>query len=291
VIGSPSQPESNVPRSPPGKILRSESTNSPLALSVTLRSPATAKSSVAFSEFFSLLRDPGSPSRVLSSVYLAAPTAARHAHHRLIPAWVLHFGLAGVFAVAFLDAAPFPLPIPGSTDILILILGAHGEPAWFLAPCAIAGGLLGAWLTWKAGQKGGEAMLDRTVPQRFRSRMKNWVRHHGVLSVCLAAMLPPPIPLLPFLLAAGALGVTRKQLLIAIGIARIVRYGGEATLAMIYGRPLLRWFNRYLAGWSSVILYTFIGLLVAAVVFGVWKYRRDQRATSPRPSTHAPVAN
>jgi len=30
---------------------------------------------------------------------------------------------------------------------------------------------------------------------------------------------------------------------------------------------------------------------VAAVVFGVWKYRRDQRATSPRPSTHAPVAN
>ena len=212
-------------------------------------------------------------------MYLAPQTAARHAHHRLIPAWVLHFGLAGVFAVAFLDAAPIPLPIPGSTDILILILGAHGENPWFLAPAAIAGGLIGAFVTWAAGRKGGEAMVDRYVPSRFRSSLKGWVKRHGILSVCLAALLPPPIPLLPFLLAAGALGMTRKQLLIALGIARTLRYGGEATVAAIYGRPLLRWFNRYLAGWSSIILYTFLALLAAAIIFGIWKYRRDQRGT------------
>jgi membrane protein YqaA with SNARE-associated domain len=223
-------------------------------------------------------------------VYVAAQTAARHAHHRLIPAWLLHFGLAGVFAVAFLDAAPIPLPIPGSTDILILILGAHGEPAWFLAPCAIAGGLLGAWLTFQAGKKGGEAMLDRTVPQRFRSRMKGWVRTHGSASVCIAALLPPPIPLLPFLLAAGALGVTRRQLFIALGIARTLRYGGEAVLAMIYGRALLRWFNRYLAGWSTVILYTFLGLLAAGIVFGIWKYRHDQRRPAVAAERGVPAA-
>lgn len=178
--------------------------------------------------------------------------------------------------VAFLDAAPIPLPVPGSTDILILVLGAHGENPWLLAPAAIAGGLLGAFFTWGAGKKGGEAMVDRYVSPRFRARMKRWVKSHGILSVCLAALLPPPIPLLPFLLAAGALGVTRKQLLIALGIARTIRYGGEAALAMIYGRPILRWFNRYLAGWSSVILYAFLGLLVAAIIFGIWKYRRDQ---------------
>jgi len=223
-------------------------------------------------------------------VYLAAQQTARHARHRLIPVWVLHFGLAGVFAVAFLDAAPIPLPVPGSTDILILILGAHGEPPWLLAPCAIAGSLVGAWLTWKAGQKGGEPMLDRYVPQRFRSRIKNWVKHHGIVSVCLAALLPPPIPLLPFLLAAGALGVTRRQLFTALGIARTLRYGGEAALAMIYGRAILRWFNRYLAGWSSVILYSFLALLVAAIVFGIWKYRHDQRNPAPVPEHPAPVA-
>ncbi len=215
-------------------------------------------------------------------MYLAAQQAAKHAHRNLIPAWVLHFGLAGVFAVAFLDAAPFPLPIPGSTDILILILGAHGESAWLLAPAAILGTLIGGWTTWKTGKQGGEPMIDRYVPARFSSRIKRWVKSHGMLSVCLAALLPPPIPLLPFLLAAGALGVSWKQLFVALGIARTLRYGGEAALAMIYGRQILRWFDRYLAGSASIILYTFLGLIVAGVIFGIWKYRRDQHPARER---------
>jgi len=208
-------------------------------------------------------------------VYLATKTPA---HHRLIPVWILHFGIVGVFAVAFLDAAPIPLPIPGSTDILILVLGAHGENPWLLAPIAIVGSLIGAWTTWKAGKKGGEAMLERYISKGLASRIKHWVKNHGILSVCLAALLPPPIPLLPFLLAAGAFGVTRRQLFISVGIARTLRYGAESALSLIYGHRMIRWFDHYLAGWSSVILYTFLGLLVAAIVFGIWKYRRDQRS-------------
>jgi membrane protein YqaA with SNARE-associated domain len=210
-----------------------------------------------------------------TNVIFAAKKVVQHAHHRLMPAWILHFGLAGVFVVALLDAAPIPLPIPGSTDILLLILGAHGESPWLLAPIAIAGSLVGGYLTWSAGKKGGEKMLERYVPRRFGSRLKSWVKTHGMLSVCLAAMLPPPIPLLPFLLGAGALGVTRRQMFTALGIARTIRYGGEALVAAVYGRRILRLFNQYLAGWSSVILYSFLGLMVAAIVFGIWKYRHD----------------
>lgn len=185
--------------------------------------------------------------------------------------------MAGVFVIAVLDAAPFPLPIPGSTDILILILTANGESAWLLAPVAIAGSLLGAYFTWAAGKKGGEKMLERYAPRRFRSRIARWVKEHGILSVCLAALLPPPIPLMPFLLAAGAFGVTYRQLLLAIGIARTVRYGGEAALGALYGHSILNFWHRYLAGWSSVILYAFLGVLAAAIIFGIWKYRHDGR--------------
>jgi membrane protein YqaA with SNARE-associated domain len=200
-------------------------------------------------------------------VYLTAKTKP---HHHLIPAWVLHLGLAGVFVVAFLDAAPVPLPIPGSTDILILVLGAHGENPWLLAPAAIAGSLIGAWFTWKAGKKGGEAMLERYVSKRLRSRMSRWIQSHGILTLCIAALLPPPIPLLPFLLAAGALGITWRQLFVALGIARTIRY----------------------AGWSSGILYTFLGLLGAAVLFGIWKYRQQQRhAGSPPRAERTSVAS
>lgn len=198
--------------------------------------------------------------------------------------WLLHFGVAGVFGVALLDAAPIPLPIPGSTDILILLLAAHGESPWLLAPVAIVGSLIGGYLTWSAGKNGGEAMLDRYVPARLRSKISTWVRRHGILSVCVAAMLPPPIPLMPFLLAAGALGVGRKQIFIALGIARTVRYGTEAVLGMSYGRLLLSDWERYFsAGWSTVILYSFLGLLTAAIAIGIWRYRHHPGQPQGRP--------
>jgi membrane protein YqaA with SNARE-associated domain len=209
-------------------------------------------------------------------IFAAAKAVHRAARRRLIPAWVLHLGLAGVFLIALLDAAPIPLPIPGSTDILILILGAHGESPWLLAPVAVAGSLIGAYFTWSAGKKGGEKMLDRYLRQRRRRRIEGWVERHGVLSVSLAAMLPPPLPLMPFLLAAGALGVKRRQMFIAMTIGRTIRYGGEAVLAAFYGRRILRLWHHYLAGWSSAILCTFLGLMVAAIVFGIWKYRHDR---------------
>lgn len=195
--------------------------------------------------------------------------------------WVLHFGVAGVFVVALLDASPIPLPIPGSTDILILVLGANGEWPWLLALAAVAGTLIGGYLTWEAGRKGGEKALERYAPRRFRAHIARWVKSHGIVTVCLAALLPPPIPLLPFLLAAGAFGVTRRQLFIAIGVARAVRYGGEAALAAYYGRSILHFWHHSLAPWSSTILYSFIGLLAAAILFGVWKYRHDQRGSRP----------
>jgi membrane protein YqaA with SNARE-associated domain len=213
-------------------------------------------------------------------VYLAALKAAQHAHHNFLPAWIFHFGLAGIFLVALLDSSPLPLPIPGSVDVLILIFGAHGESPWLLAPLGIAGSLIGSWLTWKTGKQGGEPMVDRYVPQRHRARIKGWVKNHGILSVCIAALLPPPIPLLPFLLAAGALGATRRQLFTAVGIARTLRYGGEAALTVVYGRQILHWFNRYLAGWGRIIIWSFIGLVVAGVIFGLWKYRREQQQDS-----------
>ena len=217
--------------------------------------------------------------------------AAAHSKHRLIPAWLVHFGAAGVFLIALIDSSPIPLPIPGSTDVLILLLGSRGQWPWLLALCGVTGSVLGGYLTWKAGQKGGEPMLDRYVNKRYRSRIKGWVKGHGMRSVAFAALLPPPIPLLPFLLSAGALGVTRRQLLISLTAARTLRYGAEAALALLYGHRILRWANHYLAGWSNIILYSFIGLVAAAAIFGIWKYRHDQHKNdSSQDTQHAQAA-
>ncbi len=115
--------------------------------------------------------------------------------------------------VSMLDASLVPLPLPGSTDILVLLLAARHTAPWLLVVASVGGSVLGGSLTWSAGKKGGEAMLEKHVPKRFLARLERWVKHHGPASVATAAILPPPIPLMPFLLAAGALGVARKQFL------------------------------------------------------------------------------
>ncbi|HTV82727.1 MAG TPA: VTT domain-containing protein [Acidobacteriaceae bacterium] len=196
----------------------------------------------------------------------------------MIPALVLHFGAFGVFGIAFFDASPVPLPIPGSTDILVLLLGARGH-AWLLALCAVVGTLLGGYLTWELGKRGGEALFHHYMKKRhrWRDRISRWVRGHGNRTVLIACLLPPPFPLLPFLLAAGALGVTRRQLLLALTFGRSIRYGTEATLAVFYGSFFLHLWDHYLAGYAQPILFGFIALFVASVLFGIWKFRRDMR--------------
>jgi membrane protein YqaA with SNARE-associated domain len=199
-------------------------------------------------------------------------------------------GGLGLFAVAIFDSSPIPLPLPGSTDLLLLLLVSHRGNPFLLASYAIAGSAIGGFVTWKTGKKGGEALMERSVPARFRKPIEKWTNEHSLLAVMLPALLPPPIPLTPFLLAAGALGVSRRRFLVAYNAARVVRYSLVSWAAVVYGRRVVQWWTTTLAGWSTVIEVAFVTLLVGGIGYGIWQYRR-QRSTAPEPPAQAlPVA-
>jgi membrane protein DedA with SNARE-associated domain len=98
-----------------------------------------------------------------------------------------------------------------------------------------------------------------------------WVEHNPVLSVFVPALLPPPIPLLPFALASGALGVSRRRFLVVFGAARSLRYSFVAWLGVLYGRRIVRSFSGSLQRWSTPLLCVFVGLLILGICFGIWK--------------------
>jgi len=209
------------------------------------------------------------------SIYLSR---AAPAHRVLLPRWLTHLGGLGLFSVAVLDSSIIPLPLPGSTDLLLLWLVAHGGNPWLLAASAVLGSLLGGYTTWRIGKKGGETSLRRYLPRRFLDRIVEWVGHHPVLAVFLPAILPPPVPLSPFILASGALGVTRNRFLAAFGVARALRYSLVAWLAVAYGRRVVRLWSGTLQKWSTPILWVFAGLTVCAVCAGILNLRKARKA-------------
>ncbi len=196
-----------------------------------------------------------------------------------VPPWLIHLGLPGLCVVSFLDAAIIPLPLPGSGDLLIVLLCAQpGSHPVVIALLAIVTSVLGGYTTWKAGQKGGEAMLNHFVPRRMVKLVNRWMRGHGFVTIAGAAIAPPPVPLMPLLLGAGALGATRIQYVTAFTLARSVRYGFMAWLGAVYGRRVLHAWNGYLSKWGTPILIAFGCLLVIAIAVGVWQYRKQMRS-------------
>jgi membrane protein YqaA with SNARE-associated domain len=195
------------------------------------------------------------------------------AHQPLIPTWLTHFGAFGLFCVAAIDSSVIPLPLPGSTDLLLLWLVANGGDPWLLAVLAIAGSILGGYTTWDIGRKGGEAALRNYVPARLLGRIVRWVDRHRIMAVFLPALLPPPIPLLPFALASGALGVSRNRFLAVYSTARCLRYSFVASLGVFYGRHVIHLWTGTLQRWLIPLLCVFVFLLIFGICYGMWKVR------------------
>lgn len=182
------------------------------------------------------------------------------------------------------------MPVPGSTDLLLLWLVSHHGNPWPLVACAVTGSLLGGYITWNLGRKGGDAALQRYAPARLLEPIKRWAQGHPILAVFLPAILPPPIPLSPFLLAAGALKISWRRFLLVFAAARILRYGFIAWLAVRYGRRVTRMWSATLDKWSAPLSWTFAVLLVGGIIFGVWKFRRRSRS-SGQPAMEASASH
>ncbi len=175
-----------------------------------------------------------------------------------------------------------PLPIPGSTDLLLLLLVVrHGNP-FLLVAIALVATVLGGYLSWRLGKSGGEKALHRYTPKRILRPVEKWVKANGFLAVLVATVLPPPMPLTPIMLAAGALGVPRNHFLAGFAIGRTIRYSVVAWLGVHYGRAIVHAWRRYLADDAGVIGWGIAIVSILGISFGVYKFlqfRRELRGT------------
>ena len=214
----------------------------------------------------------------------AAPRAAdthRGARNPLVHL-LLGFGIFGVFLVSIVDSSFVPLPLPGITDIMIIVLAAQHSNWILLILLATAGSALGGFFSYQVGQRGGMAFLEKHVPPRIFKRVCEWMSKHAILSVALPAILPPPMPLSPFVLAAGALKMSRRKFMVTFTASRAIRHTIAAWLGIHYGRHILRIWNSISAKYATPFLIVLWTLIILSAAIAFWKLYKTSRAVGVR---------
>lgn len=187
----------------------------------------------------------------------------------------LTLGAPGLFLVAFLDSSF--LPLPGITDILLIVLVTRRPELMLLYVVAtVAGSLAGCLMMHYIGRKGGDALVRRRFATAKIERAMASLRRYGVMAVLIPALLPPPAPFKIFLLLAGAVGIPATRFAAAIAIARGVRYLALGFLAVRYGTRAQTYFR------DNGALVSLVLVAALAAGFAVYLLRRRANARKSR---------
>ena len=191
--------------------------------------------------------------------------------------WVFGLFLSpiGVAVLAALDSTLF-FSLPFGIDAAIVIVSARGgTSAWITPLVAVAGSVLGAAVTFWMGVKIGEKGLDRYIPPKRLKRVRARIRETGAIALAVLDLIPPPFPFTVFVLAAGALEVDATTFFITLTACRVIRFGAEAALAVLYGRSIIRWLDSDL--FHDIVAF----FIIAAIALSVVSVVRVVRATRP----------
>jgi membrane protein YqaA with SNARE-associated domain len=185
--------------------------------------------------------------------------------------WLRHLGGVGLVLLGLADNSVVPLP--GSMDVLTILLAArHSQLWWYYAFMATVGAVVGGYITYGLARKGGKEAFERKLSKKTAAKVFQRFERWGFFAVAVPAVLPPPFPIVPFLLAAGAMQYSRQKFVAALALGRGVRFTIVAGLGAIYGRHILRFFSRY----YKPALFTLIGLAVIAGIVSVVQYYRHK---------------
>jgi len=189
--------------------------------------------------------------------------------------WFFHLGGLGLIPLGLLDASL--LPVPGSMDVLTVILSAHRQDLWlYYAAMATIGAVSGAVVTYRLARKGGQKALAKRVKPKTLKKVQTLVDRWGFGAIVIPALLPPPVPMVPFVLAAGAAEYPLGKFILSLTLGRAIRYTILAFLGAHYGRQIVGALKHI---WDPVV-WIAIGLILAAVI--VFLLVRGSRANKKK---------
>lgn len=181
--------------------------------------------------------------------------------------WLFHLGGLGLIPLGVLDNSLIPLP--GTMDVATIVLSARQEQLWlYYALMATAGTVIGGFVTYRIAHKGGKQVLESRFSSVRVDKVCEIFGRWGFGSIAISALLSPPVPIVPFLLASGATQYPVEEFLLALTLGRISRYMILAYLSARYGKQIIALITEH--GHPVALTVIVVVFAATAVSFYFW---------------------
>jgi membrane protein YqaA with SNARE-associated domain len=183
--------------------------------------------------------------------------------------FLLRLGMPGLFLMSALDSSFLVLPF-GNDLLLIALVSSQRESLIWIAYVLVSavGSVIGVFVIDLLMRKAGEKGLERFVSPRRIERWKTKLENKLGITVFVATLLPPPFPFTPVIMTASALQCSRRKLLGAVFVGRLIRFTAEAVLALYFGRQVIAYID------SDAVAYFVYGLIAVAVILSTMSLLR-----------------
>lgn len=190
-------------------------------------------------------------------------------------AWIwglLHvLGIWGVFVIAFADSALVGMPVDA---IVATYVYQHRSEFFVYVFLAAVGSALGSIPLYIIGYIGGETVLRKRVSEERFQKIHRSFEEHEFWALMFPGMFPPPMPFKIFVLGAAISEMNFGHFLLAIFLARCVRFFALALLTLYFGPQIVGFLGTIIRGHAYwvVVLVVVAGL----VTWLVWMTKKSK---------------
>jgi membrane protein YqaA with SNARE-associated domain len=176
-------------------------------------------------------------------------------------------GFWGAGAIAFVDAAAFPVPM----DLILAgYVWADKKHFYLYVIVSAAGSALGGLVFFLLGRAGGELFLMKRINRVRFEQLRDRFEKQEFLAMMIPSILPPPTPWKLFVIAAGVFEMRLSLFLVAVFVGRVIRNLITALLTIEYGPEIVNIAAR-LATRHRVALVAGVVALLGALVYWLWR--------------------
>jgi membrane protein YqaA with SNARE-associated domain len=178
-------------------------------------------------------------------------------------------GVWGICGLAIVDSSSIPLPF---MDPLIVSYGvADHKKVLLYAFMAALGSAIGSMLPYFVGRAGGELFLLKRINRARYEELRDRFEKQEFLAIMLPAMMPPPMPVKLFELAAGVFEMKPVMYFLAILAGKFVRFVIESVIVIVYGPAIL---HTGMHAFHEHLGYVLAGLGVLVLLLVIWAVRK-----------------